>query len=108
MHGKSSQQTESRRKFPYPDNEHLYRLTDNMTINKNLYAFHLRLGDMFALSTPIQHYTGGPNQCNKRRKRSNMNIDWKGRNKNCSIHIRYNYHGENPMKSFSKATESNK
>lgn len=57
MHGKSSQQTGSRMKFPYPDNEHLHRLIDNMTINKNLYAFHLRLGNTFALSTLLFNIT---------------------------------------------------
>lgn len=35
---------------------------------------------MSALTTFIKHFTGGPTQCSKAKKRNKRHTDWKGRN----------------------------
>ena len=89
----------NRRKPLQLNKGYVQKFTVNIILNgKRLNGFLLRSGTRYLISlcthylsnfahtTLTQHYTEGPKQCNKTRKRNIMHIDWKGRNKTVFIH----------------------
>lgn len=74
-------------------------------------AFSLSLGTRQGClhSSPTQHHTGGPSQCNKTRKSNKRHPDWGGRSKTiihrCQVHLRRKY-GGNSKKSLSSSYQN--
>lgn len=86
MHDKNSQQTRYKRKVSQPDQRHLLNknlhLTSYLIVKDQMFSKIKNKEKVSLLITFIQRITGGPNQCNKVRKR-NKSIPIERKEQNC-------------------------